>query len=142
MARHRRVETILQADHRHRLAPDHQAGRHDHRHKLSHRCHLQQAGHLEAKLPDDNSSEESASTTGHHADCSHMHSRLGGRHLIGVLDQLRQEGGEPSHEESLTSPRQAEEEEGGVGGQTDDGRHQIFPNWQRTAACSSKLILL
>ena len=71
-----------------------------------------------------------------------MHGGLGRRHLVGVLDQLGQEGGKASHEETRAGPRDAEEEEGGVCGEADDGRHQVFPNRERACACSSKLFLL
>ena len=142
MARNRRSEAALQADHWHWLAPDHQTRRHDHRNELSHRCHLQQAGNLEAELSDDDPSNESSSPTSHHAHCSDMHCSLGSGHLVGVLNQLGQERGEAGHEEALTGPRDAEEEEGGVGGEADDCRHQVFPDRERACTCGSKLFLL
>lgn len=142
MARHRGSEPALQADHWHWLAPDHQTRRHDHRNELSHRCHLQQAGNLEAELSDDDPSNESSSPTSHHAHCSDMYGGLGRRHLVGVLDQLGQEGGEASHEEALAGPREAEEKEGGVCGEADDCGDEVFPDRERAGACSSQLFLL
>ena len=142
VARDRGREATLQPNHWHRLTPDHQTRRHYYCNKLSHRSHLQQSGNLEAKLSDDDPSNKSSSPTGHHAHCSHMYGGLRGGHLVGVLDQLGQEGGQAGHEESFAGPRQAEEEEGGVGGEADDCRDQVFPNWERARACSSHLILL
>ena len=104
MARDRGSEAALQPDHRHRLAADHQTRRHDHRHELSHRGHLQQARNLEAKPSDNEPSKKGASTSSHHAHCSDVYCGLGGRHLVGVLDQLGQEGGEACHEEALAGP--------------------------------------
>ena len=142
MARHRGSEAALQPNHRHWLTPDHQTSRHDHRNELSHRCHLQQAGNLEAELSDNEPSDKSSSPTSHHTHCSDMHGGLGRRHLVSVLYQLGQEGGEASHEEAFAGPREAEEEEGGVCGEADDCRDQVFPDRERAGACSSQLVLL
>ena len=142
MARDRGGKASFQPDHRHRLTADHQTHRHDHCHELSDRGHLQQAGNLETEPSDNEPSKKGSSTSSHHAHSSHMHRGLGGRHLVGVLDQLGQEGGEAGHEEALAGPGQAEEEEGGVGCKADDGSDQVLPNRERASACTSQLLLL